>query len=87
MDTDRLNNANPKTLVHALFMMLDTTTSYSKTDQMLAPAVLTLALADAYGLDPVKVMEVARNFLADRRAGQDTRMQALDLYIQRHIKK
>ena len=85
MNTDRLSSIETGLTSRGVFVLLDTTDQFPREYQLACPAVLLLALCDAYKLDPGKVMEVARNWIADKRNGRDERMQALDFYIKRNI--
>lgn len=87
LNKDRLNNPEPAQTTRGTFVLLDDACKFPAELQLLCPAILVVSLCQALKMDPVDVMAVATNFLADRRNQNDERMKALDYYIRRNILK
>jgi len=85
MNKDKLNSPDSGMVARGTFVLLDLVDQFPDENRVLCPAVLLLTLCEAYEVNPNDVLQVANNWIADKRNEHDTRMKAMDYYIQRNI--
>lgn len=86
LNPDQINNADPKLAAQSCFALVDVMQNMPTHVQVLAPAILFLAVCQRFKANPEQVLKVAANIQVDPLAGQRVEFLALQEYCRQELK-